>query len=81
MGVYDHIKEVTDRDSFVEFLNALAQDCKENHDEWQNGSIEDYLMSIAAWIKEWSDLHGDVEFEQLDFNKLAKMFYVGKIYE
>ena len=81
MAIFDQIENITDMESFARFLNALAKDYKNNHDEWQNWSIEDYLESIAAWIRDWSDLHGNDEFEQLDFKELAKIFYVGKIYE
>lgn len=81
MAVFDQIEKVTDTESFALFLNALAQDYKDNHDEWQNWSVDDYLESIAAWIKDSSDSHGNDEFEQLDFKELAKIFYVGKIYE
>ena len=81
MAIFDQIENITDMESFARFLNALAKDYKNNHDEWQNWSIDDYLESIAAWIRDWSDLHGNDEFEQLDFKELAKIFYVGKKYE
>ena len=81
MEVFDQIEKVTDTDSFVLFLNDLAQDYRDNNDEWQNRNIDDYLKSIAAWIKDWADSHGNEGLEQLDFKKLAKIFYAGKIYE
>ena len=81
MTVFDQIENVSDIDSFVQFLNSLASDYKDNHDEWQNWSIDDYLESIAAWIKDWEESHGKDEFEHLDFKELAKIFYVGKTYE
>ena len=78
MEVFDRIENVNDKDSFTCFLKALAQDYKDNHDEWKNWSIEDYLKSIAAWIEDTNENNG---FEQLYFKELAKIFYVGKIYE
>ena len=78
MEVFDRIENVKDTDSFTCFLKALAQDYKDNHDEWKNWSIEDYLKSIAAWFE---DTNENNEFEQLYFKELAKIFYVGKIYE
>ena len=81
MRVFDYIENVTDIDSFVRFLNALAQDYKYNHDDWQIQSIDDYLMSIASWIEDWENSHGNDEFEHIDFKELAKIFYTGKIYE
>ena len=81
MAVFDQFESVTDTDSFALFLSNLAQDYKDNHNEWQNWSVDDYLKSISAWIKDWAELHGNEEFELLDFKELAKIFYVGKIYE
>lgn len=81
MAVYDQIENVTDIDSFSLFLDGLAQDYKDNHNEWQNWSIDDYLKSISAWIKDWAESHGNKEFDQFDFKELAKIFYAGKIYE
>ena len=42
MAVFDQIEKVTDTESFALFLNALAQDYKDNHDEWQNWRVDDY---------------------------------------
>ena len=81
MSVFDMIENVNDKDSFSKFLKSLAQDYKDNHDEWQNCSIEEYLKSIASWVEDWSVSHGSEEFEPLDFKELAKIFYAGKIYE
>ena len=81
MAVFDMIDKVKDTDSFAMFLNSLAQDYKDNQDEWQTSSIDDYLKSIAAWVKDWTGSHGSEEFEHLDFEELAKIFYAGKIYE
>lgn len=79
--VFDEIENINNRESFLVFLENLANDYKENNEEWVNDSISDYLERIAAWIKDWGDSHGNNEFEQLDFKELAKIFYVGKIYE
>ena len=62
--------------SFLIFLESLAKDYDENHDEWVNWTISDYLERISAWIKD-----SDENFETIDFKKMAEIFYVGKIYE
>jgi hypothetical protein len=81
MELFDRIENVTDTESFTSFLDALSQDFKDNHDDWQNQSIDDYLMSIASWIEDWENSHDNDEFEHIGFKELAKIFYVGKIYE
>ena len=81
MAIFDQIENVNNRETFIDFLENLADDYIENNEEWVNGSVSDYLERIAAWIKDWGDSHGNDEFEQLDFGELAKIFYAGKIYE
>ena len=48
--------------SFLIFLESLAKDYDENHDEWENWTISDYLERISAWIKD-----SDENFETIDF--------------
>ena len=76
MSMYELLEQVKDRDSFLIFLESLAKDYDENHDEWVNWTITDYLERITAWIKD-----SDENFETIDFKKIADIFYVGKIYE
>ena len=52
MSVYELLEQVKDRDSFLFFLESLAKDYDENHDEWENWTISDYLERISAWIKD-----------------------------
>ncbi|MCR5011855.1 MAG: hypothetical protein K6A72_05890 [Lachnospiraceae bacterium] len=68
--------QVKDRESFIFFLKALSKDFYENHDDWENRTIADYLESISAWIKD-----NDEEFENIDYKMMAEVFYSGKIYE
>ena len=60
----------------MSFLTCLAEEFDVNHDEWENRTISAYLESISAWMYD-----SDEEPEHLDFRELAKLFYVGKIYE
>ncbi len=76
MSIYEESVQVNDRNSFLVFLRSLAKDFAENPDEWENRTITDYLESISAWVEDSVE-----EPEQVDFKKMAKLFYVGKIYE
>lgn len=76
MSVYEVCERVNDKESFLVFLKCLAKDFDENHDEWENQTIEAYLESILAWLKDSGE-----EMEYIDFKKMAKLFYSGKIYE
>ena len=76
MSIYEESVQVNDRNSFLVFLRSLAKDFAENPDEWENRTITDYLESISAWVEDSVE-----EPEQVDFKKMANLFYVGKIYE
>ena len=76
MSIFEECKQVNDRDSFLAFLKNLAADFSDNPDEWENRTIKDYLESISSWVEDSGE-----ESEHIDFKKMAKLFYVGKIYE
>ena len=81
MSLHDEIANVYDKDSFIMYLNLLAKDSEENPQEWENTTVSQYLKSIASWIEDWSSRYGNEEFEKLDYNEMAKLLYMGKIYE
>lgn len=81
MSLQDQIANVYDKDSFIKYLNLLAKDSEENPQEWENTTVSQYLQSIASWIEDWSSRYGNEEFEELDYNEMAKLLYMGKIYE
>ena len=81
MNIFDQIETVKDRNKFIEFLNLLAKDFEEKPQEWENATVPQYLQSIACWIEDSDDRNGIGELDKLDYQELAKIFYVGKIYE
>ena len=81
MSLQDQIANVYDKDSFIKYLNLLAKDSEENPQEWENTTVSQYLQSIAGWIEDWSSRYGKEEFEKLDYSEMAKLLYMGKIYE
>ena len=81
MNLQDQLACVYDKDSFIKYLNLLAKDSEENPQEWENTTVSQYLKSIASWIEDWSSRYGNEEFEKLDYNEMAKLLYMGKIYE
>lgn len=81
MNISDQMGSVYDRDTFIEFLNSLANDFEKKPQEWENMTISLFLQSVAAWIEDWGDKYGNDEFDKLDYHVLAKIFYMGKTYE
>ncbi|MDM5248889.1 MULTISPECIES: hypothetical protein [unclassified Lysinibacillus] len=84
MEFYEKIEQVATKDEFLEFLNMLSKDFKLNVDEWENKSINNYLEAIESWIEAMEGYYinsGLPVPNNIDWNFLATVFYVGKIYE
>lgn len=84
MEFYEKIEQVTTKNQFLEFLNLLNKDFKLNVDEWENKSIDNYLEAIESWIEEMEGYYKNNNLpvpNNIDWNFLATIFYVGKIYE
>lgn len=72
----ENIENIRTVNDFVAFLRVMENDYKMNKSEWKNIQLDDYFESISAWIV-------DTQFcdDKLDFSAIAKMLYMGKIYE
>lgn len=48
---------VGSRDGLAKLASALAQDLKDNPDEWENGDLGSFLEAIAAWVEDMDGYH------------------------
>ena len=77
----EQINNISNMDDFLNFVIQLAKDAKEHPEEWVNTTITDYLGQIASWIDDCYMFEDKINFEKLDYKALAKILYIGKIYE
>lgn len=76
------IDSISCKEDFIEYIQSLATDYTDNKDEWENKTIPDYLEQIASWIEDYADSPAnDIAWEKIDFKILARLLYMGKIYE
>ena len=54
---------------------------KEKPDEWENKTITDYLGQMASWMDDASISNDIIDWDNVDYKTLAKILYMGKIYE
>ena len=84
MNISTEIENVKNKEDFLRFIKVLASDRKSNPEEWENKSVEDYLLSIKSWIEDMEGYYENNALEapqNVDWNFIATIFYVGKIYE
>jgi hypothetical protein len=86
------LDKVDDRESFVDFVKALAEDRREKAanekaypyggqpDGWENSTIEAYLSAAVAWAEDSSGQPAGLSREA-SWRGFATFLYCGKIYE
>lgn len=77
----EQIENINDLDDFLSFLVKLAMNAKERPDEWENKTITDYLGQMASWMDDASISNDIIDWDNVDYKTLAKILYMGKIYE
>lgn len=80
--IQTQIEEISGKEAFLSFLNELIFDFRKNPKEWENPTVDLYLEAIQAWIEDASSSGLNViDWNGLDYAAMAKLLYMGKIYE
>jgi hypothetical protein len=90
MSLVDYLEKVQDKETFVEFVNALIEDRSraeeieqqnvENYKireaalGWHNTNLESFLQSALVWLV-------DSDKKEANWKLMAEFLYSGKIYE
>jgi len=90
--LHSKLDEVHDRESFLDFVRALAQERREKSANersypyggqpggWESSTIEDYLSAAVAWAEDSSGQPAGLPREP-SWRGFATFLYCGKIYE
>lgn len=77
--LFEKAKSVTDRYSFLEFLELLRMDYMDASETWENQSIDLFIEAVKSWVEDYNG--NDVNLDNPDWLSVAAMFYMGKLYE
>jgi hypothetical protein len=70
------LDSVSDRKSFVVFLNQLANDLKNNQESWENSNLELYIQSLGSYTEDIDGYYANLnnpEFNNL-FEEVKKSY-------
>jgi hypothetical protein len=97
MNFYEMAKRVDSKQSFLGFVQALAEDAEVADAEskrtmdgklnlnprgWENGSIAAFLGAMSAWASGNSGMTGEPMIsEQASWRAFAEILHAGKFYE
>ena len=81
-GWIEKISTISKKEEFIRFLEDLSSDYQQHFEEWENTTISDYLRQMASWIDDDSTSpSSNIAWTEVDFQVLAKILYMGKLYE
>jgi hypothetical protein len=97
MNFYEMAEKVDSKESFIYFVQALADDAKAADTEperttdgkqilsprgWENGSVSAYLAAMSAWAAGNSGITGEpMVSERASWRAFAEILHSGKFYE
>jgi hypothetical protein len=77
--------KVTDRQSFIKFLDLLRKDFLDNPDEWENKNLDDFLEAMTRYTEDiqgyYDNTKQNVNADQPDWQTFADIFRGATIYE
>jgi len=78
------LKNTKSKEEFIEFVNVLLKDIKENRQDWEEKQVFSYLESIQSWVEDMEGYYTNTKQEipqNINWNFIATLLYAGKIYE
>jgi hypothetical protein len=97
MNFYEMAEKVDSKESFLRFVQALAEDAEAADAEpertadgklnlsprgWENGSVSAFLGAMSAWAAGNSGITGEpMVSEQASWRAFAEILHSGKFYE
>ncbi|WP_313385426.1 hypothetical protein [Chishuiella sp.] len=77
--------DVTNRQSFIKFIELLRQDFLENPNEWENKTIDDFLDAISSYSEDiqgyYDNMKLNINADDANWSTFADILKGAKIYE
>ncbi len=84
MSLHEKLDTIATKDEFISFIEKLKNDRIEKPEEWENPDIQSYLEGISSWVYDMEGYYENIGKnmpDNINWNFIATLFYVGKIYE
>ncbi|MHC1723776.1 MAG: hypothetical protein AB9836_11315 [Aminipila sp.] len=78
------LRNIKNKEDLIEFINILLSDINENPQEWEDKPVTSYLESMQSWVEDMEGYYNNTKQEvpqDINWNFIATLLYVGKIYE
>ena len=82
--ILDNFK-VTDRQTFIKFIDLLYKDFMDNPERWENKTLPDFLEALSAYADDlqgyYDNMKLNVDADKPDWQTFADIFKGAKVYE
>ena len=76
------IGEISCKEDFLSFLAQLAADFQASPQEWENRTVDQYLEAVQSWVEDFSTSeYNDIDWSRVEYSIMARILYMGKLYE
>lgn len=78
------IDKIEDKQGFVQFVELLNQDLKENTHTWENTTLDSYLEAISSWTEDMDEYYKNMNIDYTKLNQwqiFANILVASKVYE
>ena len=82
--LHDLVNRIDSRESLIVFIRLLADDFRDNSEEWENKKLDRYLDALSAWVEDMDGYfrnRGETVPENPTWELLGKIFLASKYYE
>ena len=77
--------KVTDRQTFIKFLDILLKDFLDNPENWENKTLPDFLEALSSYTGDiqgyYDNMKQNVNADKPDWSTFAEIFQGARIYE
>lgn len=77
--------EVTDRQTFVKFIELLREDFLQNSESWENKTLPDFLESLSSYAEDiqgyYNNTNQNINADKPDWKTFSDIFKGARIYE
>ena len=82
--LHNSFEQVDSKESFLKFIHALIKDYKNNPNDWQHITVDNYLEAIAAWTADMNGYYKGMNIpvpEHIDWKIFAHILMAASVYE
>ena len=84
MNFADKINTIKTKSDFINFVELLLENLKNNPEEWENKTLPNFLDAIASWTEDMDGYYINNNLpipENIDWKVFANILAAAKIYE